>query len=216
MDDRELRRQLLNCIDGTLEAAMYDALGTKINTSAETDMMEELGKLAVNEQFTVEEITAVVENMYMISKEIPVKQPTAHRSQAHSSQAHSSLAKQTPARFENPALAQTLVKQGHHWGDTQGQPKPASWGGTEKICLYTIPERRQAQDLAPKDQQETWHQKTSTNTTEEAQQTLAEEKILDSIHTMRADIISTRVRPIPVNIGFTDTDTDTGIGKMPE
>ena len=71
MDDRELRRQLLSCIDGTLEDAMYDALGYKINTSTETDMMTELGKLAVDEQFTVEEIITVVENMYMIHKEIP-------------------------------------------------------------------------------------------------------------------------------------------------
>ena len=37
MDDRELRRQLMSCIDGTLEDAMYDALGNKINTSTEAD-----------------------------------------------------------------------------------------------------------------------------------------------------------------------------------
>ena len=58
MDDRELRRQLLNCTDGPLEAAMYDALGSKIDTISETDMMEELEKLAVEEK--------------------PVKQPPAH------------------------------------------------------------------------------------------------------------------------------------------
>ena len=76
MDDRELRQQLLNCIDGTLEAAMHNALGSKINTSTETDMMEELGKLAVNEQFTVEEIIAVVENMYMIKNQSSSQQLT--------------------------------------------------------------------------------------------------------------------------------------------
>jgi hypothetical protein len=49
MDNRELRRQLLSCIDRTLEDAIYDALGNKINTSTEADMMTELGKLAVDE-----------------------------------------------------------------------------------------------------------------------------------------------------------------------
>ena len=158
MDDRELRRQLLSCIDETLEGAMYDALGNKINTSTEADMMTELGKLAVDEQFTVEEIITVVEDMYMIPEKIPVKQPRAHRSQPHSS-----LAKQTPPRFEDPALAQVLIQQ--------GQPRPAVGGSTEKVCLYTIPARRQAQIL-----------------TGEAQLTMAEEKILDSTLTMRMNI----------------------------
>jgi hypothetical protein len=49
MDVRELRQRLLNCTDGHLEAAMYDALGSKIDTLSETDMMEELEKLAVEE-----------------------------------------------------------------------------------------------------------------------------------------------------------------------
>ena len=108
MDNRELRQQLLSCIDGTLEDAMYDALGNKINTSSKTDMMTELGELAVDEQFTVEEIITVVEDMYMIHEEKPAKQPNNH----------SSLAKQTPARFEVPALTQILSQQGllddHH------------------------------------------------------------------------------------------------------
>ena len=89
MDDRELRQQLLRCIEGPLEAAMYDALGCKLYTISETDIMEELGKLAVKENLTVEEIIAVVDNMYyptVISEENPVNQPTAHRSPAHSSQ----------------------------------------------------------------------------------------------------------------------------------
>ena len=158
MDDRELRRQLLSCIDGALKDAMYDALGYKTNTSTQADMMTNLGKLAVDEQFTVEEIITVVENMYMIHEEIPVKQPNTHRSQPHSS-----LAKQTPPRFEDPALAKGLIQQ--------GQPRPAVGGSTEKVCLYTIPARRQAQIL-----------------TGEAQLTMAEEKILDSTLTMRMNI----------------------------
>jgi hypothetical protein len=129
MDDRELRRQLLSCIDETLEDAMYDALGNKINTSTEAVMMTELGKLAVDEQFTVEEIITVVEDMYMINEEIPVKQPNTHRSPA----------KQTPPRFEDPAFTQKLFQQ--------GQPSPAAGGSTEKVCLYTIPARRQTQLL---------------------------------------------------------------------
>ena len=46
MEVRELRQQLLNSTDGPLEAAMYDALGSKTDTISETDMMEELEKLA--------------------------------------------------------------------------------------------------------------------------------------------------------------------------
>jgi hypothetical protein len=44
MDATALRHQLLNCTDGPLEAAMYDALGSKIDTVTETKMMEELEK----------------------------------------------------------------------------------------------------------------------------------------------------------------------------
>jgi hypothetical protein len=40
MDDRELRQQLLRCIEGPLEAAMYDALGCKLYTIPETNIME--------------------------------------------------------------------------------------------------------------------------------------------------------------------------------
>ena len=128
MEVRELRRLLLNCIDGTLEDAMHDALGNKINTSTEADMMTELGKLAVDEQFTVEEIIIVVEDMYMIPEKIPVEQPRAHRSQPHSS-----LAKQTPPRFEDPALTQMLAQQ--------DQTNPAAGGSTEKVSFYTTPAR---------------------------------------------------------------------------
>jgi hypothetical protein len=72
---------------------MYNALGSKINDISETDMMEELGELAGEETLAVEEIIAVVK----ISKEKPVKQPTAHSSPAHRSTAHSSTAYNSPA-----------------------------------------------------------------------------------------------------------------------
>ena len=47
MNDRELREQLLRCLDKPLEAAMYDVLSCKLNTIPEADMMEELVKIAV-------------------------------------------------------------------------------------------------------------------------------------------------------------------------
>jgi hypothetical protein len=53
----------------------------------------------------------------------------------------------------------------------QGQPRPAAGGSTEKVCLYTIPARRQTQIL-----------------TEEGQLTMTEEKVLDSIPTMQMTI----------------------------
>jgi hypothetical protein len=163
MDDRELRRQLLSCIDGTLEDAMHDALGYKINTSSVTDMMTELGKLAVDELFTVEEIITVVKNMYMIPEEIPIKQPNTHRSQPHSS-----MSKQTPPRFEDPALTQMLAQQ--------DKPSPATGGSTEKVCLYTIPARPQTQIL-----------------TAEGQRTMTEEEVLDSNPNMQMTITSTEL-----------------------
>jgi hypothetical protein len=39
MDVRELRQQLINCADGPLEATMYDALGSKVNTLSETNLI---------------------------------------------------------------------------------------------------------------------------------------------------------------------------------
>ena len=47
MDDRELRQQLLNCPVGPLEQIMYKALGSKLDTLSESDLMEELERLAV-------------------------------------------------------------------------------------------------------------------------------------------------------------------------
>ena len=47
MDDRELRQQLLNCAVGPLEQIMYRALGSKLDTLSEFDLMEELERLAV-------------------------------------------------------------------------------------------------------------------------------------------------------------------------
>ena len=81
LDYSEVRQHLLNCIDETLGDAMHDALGYKINTSSVTDMMTELGKLAVDEPFTVEEIVTVVKNMCMIAEETLIKQPNTHRNQ---------------------------------------------------------------------------------------------------------------------------------------
>jgi hypothetical protein len=68
LDYSEVRQLLMSCIDETLVDAIHDALGYKINTSSVTDMMMELGKLAVDELFTVEEIVTVVDNMCMIPK----------------------------------------------------------------------------------------------------------------------------------------------------
>jgi hypothetical protein len=47
MDDRELRQQLLNCAVGPLEQIMYRALGSKLDTLSEFDLMEELERLAL-------------------------------------------------------------------------------------------------------------------------------------------------------------------------
>jgi hypothetical protein len=47
MDERELQQQLLNCAVGPLKAVMYDALGSKVDTLSETELMEESEKLAV-------------------------------------------------------------------------------------------------------------------------------------------------------------------------
>jgi hypothetical protein len=47
MDVGELRQQLLNSADGPLEAAMYDALGSKVDTLSQTDLLDKLEKLAV-------------------------------------------------------------------------------------------------------------------------------------------------------------------------
>jgi hypothetical protein len=70
----------LDYTDGPLEDDMYNALGIKIGTLSETEMMEELENLAV------EEIVA------MTSVERPVKQQPAHSGTAHSHTAHRSPA----------------------------------------------------------------------------------------------------------------------------
>jgi hypothetical protein len=49
MDDKELRYQLLDSINGPLEDAMYDAFGSKIYIIPDTIMLEELEKFAVKE-----------------------------------------------------------------------------------------------------------------------------------------------------------------------
>jgi hypothetical protein len=87
MDERELRQQLLNCAVGPLEDVMYDALGSKLDTLSESDLMEELEKLAV---VKIVAVVQAVNYPAMIFEENPAKQPTAHRNTAHSSHhAHS-------------------------------------------------------------------------------------------------------------------------------
>jgi hypothetical protein len=93
----EVRQQLLSCID---------ALGYKISTSSVTDMMMELGKLAVDETFAVEEIVTMVENMCIIPEETMIIQPDTHRNQLCSG-----LSKQTLPRLEDPALKQMLAEE---------------------------------------------------------------------------------------------------------
>jgi hypothetical protein len=83
LDYSEVRQHLLNCIDETLGDAMHDALGYRINTSSATDMMTELGKLAVDELFTVEEIATVVKSM--IPEKKLIKQTDTHRNQPYRS-----------------------------------------------------------------------------------------------------------------------------------
>jgi hypothetical protein len=123
MDVRELQQQLLNCADGPLEAAMYDALGSKVNTLSETDLMEELEKLAV------EEIVAVMNNenyATMISKEEgPAHRSTAHRSPAHRSPAHSSTAHRCPAH-SSTALSSTAHSNPAHSSTTNSSTAHSS------------------------------------------------------------------------------------------
>ena len=167
-DDRELQQQLLRCLDGPLEAALYDAIGYhNINTIPEADILEELGKLAVEENLAMGVIIDVVDNYpTVISEENPVNQQTVqssqvtdHRSPAHRNTAHSSQDKQPPAKFKPPDHAQAVVTLGLPREDKHGH---AAGGGAEKVGLYKIPARRPAQ---------TWHQKTSTELAQEAFQT---------------------------------------------
>ena len=74
MDDRELRYQLLDSINGPLEYAMYDVFGSNIYTISDTIMLEELEKVAVKET-----IAKSVNYSTEFSKEHPVKLPQAHR-----------------------------------------------------------------------------------------------------------------------------------------
>ena len=49
MDDRELRYQLLDSINGPLEDAMYETFGSKIYTIPDTILLEDLEEVAVKE-----------------------------------------------------------------------------------------------------------------------------------------------------------------------
>jgi hypothetical protein len=131
---------------------MYDALGSKADTLSETDLMEELKKLAVKET------VAVVRNANYspkFSEEKPVKQPTEHSSQVHTSSAHSSTAhssptKQPPAKFITPALAKALAMLGLQREDTYGRHGPAAGGGAEKLHPYNI-HRQEDQQILTED-----------------------------------------------------------------
>jgi hypothetical protein len=154
LDYSVVRQHLLNCIDETLGDAMHDALGYRINTSSVTDMMTELGKLAVDEPFTVEEIAPVVKNM--IPEEILIKQTDTHRNQPYSS-----LSEQTLPRLEDPALTQKLTQEDpaltrkltqedpalEQMLAKEDQLSPAAGGSTEKASLHTMPARTQDQLL---------------------------------------------------------------------
>jgi hypothetical protein len=188
MDDRELRYQLLDSINGPLEDAMYDAFGGKIYTISDATMLEELEKFAVKEI-----IVKSVNYSTKVSEENPVMQPQVHSSQAQRSPAHSkskeiavkqplahsSQDKQPPAKLKPPDHAQAVVTLGLPREDKHGH---ADGGGAKKVHLYTIPARRPAprtgmrrlaQDLAPEDQHQTWRKKTSTDL---AQKTYRTEK----------------------------------------
>ena len=150
MDDRELRQQLLRCTDRPLEAAMYDALGSKINTISETDMMEELGKLAVEETIAVEEIIAMVEDMYystVISEEKP----------AHSSLSSLSKVQLTVAQL---TVAQQSIHQPGKIPRASMDLLPGEVPRRSTSTQYLQEDK--CQDLASEDQHKTWHQKTST------------------------------------------------------
>ena len=108
MDVGELRQQLLNCADGPLEAAMYDALGSKVDTLSETDLLEELEKLAV------EEVVAVLKDVHYStlinksSEEKPSKPVTSDVSRRAKRAAK--RARQRSAKYETTA-AMVLVDE---------------------------------------------------------------------------------------------------------
>jgi hypothetical protein len=74
MDNRELRYQLLDSINGPLEDAMYDVFGSKIYTIPDTVLLEELKKVAVKEI-----IAKPVNYSIKFSEENPVKLPQVQR-----------------------------------------------------------------------------------------------------------------------------------------
>jgi hypothetical protein len=73
MDEMELRQELLNCAVGPLEDMMYNILGGKVDSVSETDLLDELEKLATVKTGT--EVQAV-DYPAMITMKNPVQQPT--------------------------------------------------------------------------------------------------------------------------------------------
>ena len=153
---------------------MYDALGSKINTISETDMMEELVNLAVEENITVVEIIAVMESIYfptVISEKNPANQPSAHKSQAHSSPDHSSQTQRSPAHISTTHSSSAHSSTAHskskkiaveqlpaHSSPAKqsSNPQPMHWGFTEKISMAMlqgeVPRRSASTQYLPEDQ----------------------------------------------------------------
>ena len=84
MDERELRYQLLDSINGPLEDAMNEIFGSNFYTIPDIILLEELEEVAVKEI-----IAKSVNCSTKFSEKNPVKLPPVNRSPAHSSQAHS-------------------------------------------------------------------------------------------------------------------------------
>jgi hypothetical protein len=110
MDDRELRQQLLNCAVGPLELIMYNNLGSKLDTLSETDLMQELEKLAVvksiAEQQDVDNPAMVYANNPALVYMENTAKPTSHRSPAHSSLTHRS-----PAHSSHQVHSQSIHEE---------------------------------------------------------------------------------------------------------
>ena len=91
MDDRELKQQMLNCAVGPLENIMYNSLGSKLDTLSETDLMEELEKLAVMKSIAEQQdvnnpAIAYMENTAKpTSHKYPAQCSLTHRSPVHNS-----------------------------------------------------------------------------------------------------------------------------------
>ena len=101
MDIMELRQQLLNRADGPLKAAMYDTLSSKFDTLSQTDLLDELEKLAVVQ------VVAVVKDVNystLISEEKPFKPATSDVTR--STKKAAKRARQRSAKYETAAVVE--------------------------------------------------------------------------------------------------------------